>query len=249
MVLIQSHPALADDSPLGLLRQRRAEAEAELPRSVALSSLLFLTAVVLVLVATSILQGGRVLRWDYTPTADGALPPTHDITKYFVSNPPIQAIPDLIPPDPGVIVPVDDRLAQTDAPPIVEPAPGVEGLPGGTNTGDSNPGPGSPGGPGGGEALPAPGIFVYYEVAPVPVDKVLPDYPPIALQAGVEGTVHLLVLVGRDGHVADARVQESIPMLDDAALAATRQWTFTPAKANGHPVMVWIRLPVRFTLR
>jgi TonB family protein len=245
MLLIPSHPVPTDDSPLALLRRRRSEAEAELPRSVALSALLFLTAVVLVMVATSVLDGGRVMTWTTPPVGDLSLPPANDLGKYFTEPGVVPVAPDRVPPDPGPLVPVEDALITPDAPASIEPGRGiVEGPPGAGETGDAR---GTPGG-GGPEGLPAQGEFVYYEVAPVAVQKVVPDYPAIAQQAGIEGTVKLLVLVGRDGHVADATVQTSIPMLDDAALSAVRRWRFSPALSSGHPVAVWIALPVTFTL-
>jgi len=249
MVLIQSHPALADDGPLALLRQRRAEAEAELPRSVLLSSCLFLTAVVAVLAGTSLLQGGRIMTWAYAPLPDSPLPPTNDFKKYFGSDPEF-VIPDVIPPDPGLFVPVDKMQTQEDAPPIVVPSPGTEVGPSGLNDATGVPGaPGGAGPPGGSEALPRPGEFVYYEVAPVAVEKVQPEYPPIAQQAGMEATVLLQVLVGRDGRVQNVTVEHSAPMFDEAAVSAVRRWRFSPALSSGHPVAVWIALPVRFTLR
>jgi protein TonB len=46
-----------------------------------------------------------------------------------------------------------------------------------------------------------------------------------------------------------AREVESRPSaFDEAALQAIRQWVFTPARANGQPVAVWMRIPVVFTL-
>jgi protein TonB len=57
-------------------------------------------------------------------------------------------------------------------------------------------------------------------------------------------------LVGKDGRVVDARVdaRRSIPLLNESALAAARRWVFKPALANGHPVAVWVAIPMRFSL-
>ncbi len=38
--------------------------------------------------------------------------------------------------------------------------------------------------------------------------------------------------------VIDARVLKSIPLLDQAAIDAVMQWTFTPTLLNGNPVQV-----------
>jgi protein TonB len=77
-----------------------------------------------------------------------------------------------------------------------------------------------------------------------------PRYPDMAREAGVEGTVRVLVLVGLDGRVRRAVVAPggSVPMLDDAALEAARSCVFTPALTNRHPVKVWVSRSYRFTL-
>lgn len=97
---------------------------------------------------------------------------------------------------------------------------------------------------------PVPSIhdWVYYDEEPAIVSQVKPEYPDMAREAGVDGTVQLRVLVGKDGRVKDVHVDQSIPLLDKAAVAAARQWVFTPALSNGHPVMVWVAVPIRFTL-
>ncbi len=100
------------------------------------------------------------------------------------------------------------------------------------------------------EPLPDPNVYVYVEELPVATRRVEPEYPDLAREAGVSGTVLTRVLVGRDGRVLDVRVDErhSIPMLDEAAVAAARRWVFTPAYANGKPVAVWVAVPFAFRL-
>jgi len=101
------------------------------------------------------------------------------------------------------------------------------------------------------EPLPEYKKYVYVDQMPAPVRSVSPEYPQIAKEAGVSGLVLAQVLVGRDGHVLDVRIDEdhSILMLNEAALRAARQWVFTPALANGHPVAVWVAVPFNFTLQ
>jgi protein TonB len=70
----------------------------------------------------------------------------------------------------------------------------------------------------------------------------------MAREAGVEGTVTLWALVDLDGSVKAVQVIRSVPLLDGAATAAVQRWRFTPALANGHPVRVWVAVPVRFSL-
>jgi len=43
---------------------------------------------------------------------------------------------------------------------------------------------------------------------------------------------------GVDGTVQNARVIRSIPLLDEGALDAVRQWLYTPTRLNGRPVEV-----------
>jgi len=59
----------------------------------------------------------------------------------------------------------------------------------------------------------------------------------------------LEITIGPDGKVSDARVLRSIPLLDQAALDAVRQWVFTPTLLNGVPVPVIMTVTVNFTLQ
>lgn len=38
-------------------------------------------------------------------------------------------------------------------------------------------------------------------------------------------------------------------MLDEAAIAAVRQWVFRPARSNGKPIATWVAVPVRFAFK
>jgi len=148
------------------------------------------------------------------------------------------------PPTVGVAVPVPDA----EAPPeqtiasqeeIAQVTPGVD-----AGKGDIVVAPPSD------EDLPQFGQYVYVEELPEAITKVSPTYPDLAREAGVDGVVLVQALVGKDGHVKDARIQpgKSIPMLDGAALAAVKQWVFKPALSNNKPVAVWVAVPVRFSL-
>jgi TonB family protein len=83
---------------------------------------------------------------------------------------------------------------------------------------------------------------------PTKVKHVAPVYPAIAQSAQVQGVVILELLIAPDGLVADARVMRSIPLLDQAALDAVRQWEFQPVRLNGSPVPVLMTATVSFTL-
>ena len=99
-----------------------------------------------------------------------------------------------------------------------------------------------------GDDLPKFGEYVYVEELPEAITKVAPIYPDIAREAGVDGQVLVQALVGKDGKVHDTRVVKSIPMLDQAALTAVKQWVFKPALSNNKPVAVWVAVPVKFSL-
>jgi protein TonB len=87
--------------------------------------------------------------------------------------------------------------------------------------------------------------------APVVVSRVLPEYPAAARAQHVEGQVLLRAVVDRAGHVEEhIVVVRSVAPLDDAAVAALRQWTFTPGRDHdGHTARVQIEVPMRFQLR
>jgi len=48
--------------------------------------------------------------------------------------------------------------------------------------------------------------------------------------------------------VRATRVLKSIPQLDAAAVRAVRKWRFQPALSDGKPVVVWVAVPVKFSL-
>lgn len=99
------------------------------------------------------------------------------------------------------------------------------------------------------EDLPRFGDYVYVEQLPEAITKLEPEYPALAREASVSGTVMIQALVGRDGRVKDTRIVKSIPMLDAAAVACVRQWVFKPALTHGQPVAVWVAVPVAFRLQ
>jgi protein TonB len=74
-------------------------------------------------------------------------------------------------------------------------------------------------------------------------------YPPDAFDQKVQGVVILEATIDTAGAVATARVLRSIPLLDEAALDAVRQWQFTPTLLNGTPVPVIMTVTVNFSLQ
>ena len=84
---------------------------------------------------------------------------------------------------------------------------------------------------------------------PVKVADVRPVYPAFARNAHVQGVVILETVLDAHGRVDSVNVLRSIPLLDQAAVEAVRQWRFTPALLNGQPVPVVMTVTVNFTLQ
>jgi TonB family protein len=84
-------------------------------------------------------------------------------------------------------------------------------------------------------------------MAPKKIKDVKPVYPAIAQSAHVSGVVTIEATIGPDGKVVDARVVRSIPLLDQAALDAVRQWEYLPTLLNGVPVPVLMTVTINFT--
>ncbi|HXW06211.1 MAG TPA: energy transducer TonB [Vicinamibacterales bacterium] len=191
--------------------------------------------------------------------------PTPPTMMAFVGTPPAPPPPPPPPPAPAAApkpVPVQNpNAAPIEAPKEIipeAPAPSVgvsEGVPGGVEGG-------VPGGVMGGvvgglpEAPPPPPPPPQAPVRvggaikpPTKVKDVRPTYPPIAQSARVQGVVIIEATIGANGRVTDAKVLRSIPLLDQAALDAVKQWVFTPTLLNGVPVPVIMTVTVNFTLQ
>jgi TonB family protein len=84
--------------------------------------------------------------------------------------------------------------------------------------------------------------------APRKVHDVPPVYPRIARASKVSGVVVMDVLVDAGGNVTDVRVLRSVPMLDNAAIDAVRQWKYEPTLLNGVPTSIQMTATVHFAL-
>ncbi len=80
------------------------------------------------------------------------------------------------------------------------------------------------------------------------IKKVLPVYPEIARSIRQFGTVRLLAVIGRDGHIHDVHVLGGPAYLVTAAVAAVEQWVYKPTLLNGEAVEVIAPITVTFTL-
>jgi len=172
-------------------------------------------------------------RWEYVE-------PARPMTPHPSTVPPASAVE-----DPAAVIPVPDELAPPEdrTSPVTE-SPVGSGPTGAATTSDAvGPVPIS-------EGLPSRTEWVYVEELPRPIKQVKPEYPDLAQHAGVEGSVMVYAMVGKDGRVLAVELSEKVqvPMLNEAALAAARQWVFTPGLANGKPVVCWTAIPFRFRL-
>ncbi|MGN6314659.1 energy transducer TonB [Trinickia sp.] len=77
-----------------------------------------------------------------------------------------------------------------------------------------------------------------------------PRYPEAAQEEGWEGRVVLRVHVDAAGRPVsvDLHASSGHEVLDKAALAAVRRWTFVPAKRGSTPIDGWVDVPLDFRL-
>ena len=82
------------------------------------------------------------------------------------------------------------------------------------------------------------------------LDNPPPVYPRLLLRRGAEGTVLVRAQVQDDGHCSQVLLKESsgFRLLDDAALAAVKDWRFVPARKGATNVMAWVDVPVAFRI-
>jgi protein TonB len=76
-----------------------------------------------------------------------------------------------------------------------------------------------------------------------------PEYPAIAKQSGAHGEVVLTAVIGVDGRVKDVKVVSGHPLLRNAAVAAVKQWVYSPTILNGKPVESESRVVLNFMPR
>jgi len=82
---------------------------------------------------------------------------------------------------------------------------------------------------------------------PEPVTLAQAKYPAFALDAGIEGTVVLDVLVDETGHLSNIKVAHPVTGLDQAAVDAAKRSVFKPAMKDGRPVPAWMKMSVTFS--
>ncbi len=81
------------------------------------------------------------------------------------------------------------------------------------------------------------------------IKEVAPVYPEVARVAGVQGVVILSVKADETGKIVDAMILRSIPLLDQAAIDAVKQWVYEPTIIDGKAVPIVFTVTVRFQLK
>lgn len=96
----------------------------------------------------------------------------------------------------------------------------------------------------------AAGPYVAFDRLPDPEYIAQPEYPALARQAGIEGTVYLKIRVGLDHRVHDAVVISSdvTPAMERAAVEAALECRYRPAMQGPVAVEVWVPMRIEFRL-
>lgn len=97
------------------------------------------------------------------------------------------------------------------------------------------------------------GEFILLEKEPAPVNmdelKSLIGYPPMALEADIEGKVTLRVMVDKHGdYVKHVVLKDPHPILTKAVTDKIHHLKTTPGIQAGKPIKVWVTLPFNFEI-
>lgn len=91
-------------------------------------------------------------------------------------------------------------------------------------------------------------VQISTDAAQVVSRPVRPDYPLLARQMKVQGSVILQALIGKDGIIQNLRVVSGPHILASAAEDAVRQWHFKPHMLGAEPVETEAKITVNFTI-
>jgi periplasmic protein TonB len=164
------------------------------------------------------------------PAIVQSLPPEKPVEKFV----PVEPVKQPMPPEPKPIVPVPQPVQVV----VTKPVSQTEFQ--------------------GGASFPKPGtdtitVQAQPEVAAKPdyLKNPPPVYPELALRRHEEGVVLLEVKVTAEGRAASVEIKKSsgFPLLDDAAVAAVRDYEFEPARIGSLTFASEIEVPVHFKLK
>jgi TonB family protein len=175
----------------------------------------------------------------YVPDLETYVPPVKEMPPQPLERQVVEkvrkvALPDPTPEEPE---PIREPLPEPEPPPIPPNAVVLRGLP-----------PRPP-------RMPPPASAPVDEntaglTRPVVKKAPVPVYPPLAIRARFEGEVVIRAIIGTDGRVKHAEVEQSVGRfgMDEAALQAAKARVYTPGVLNGKPVEVITRIRYPFTL-
>ena len=82
-----------------------------------------------------------------------------------------------------------------------------------------------------------------------PIHTVKPEYPKGLITEGIEGTTVITATVTADGNIAECAVKSADhELFGESAIAALKQWRFTPHEVDGKPVKKKVNIPFNFHL-
>jgi TonB family protein len=79
------------------------------------------------------------------------------------------------------------------------------------------------------------------------ITRVMPEYPLVAKQAGIQGDVVVKTTIDPKGNVVDMKIVSGPAMLRGPALAALRRWRYEPSTLNGQPIAVQMLVTIKFS--
>jgi protein TonB len=199
-----------------------------------------------------------------------SLPAPDESIRAFFVTPVVAAPPPPPPPPPAAGVrpaprtPVDPHpeepakfVAPLDTPAEIKPEEGISlgvegGVPGGVEGG-------VPGGVVGGivgglpQEAPPPAAKLVRVGGQIKTPKLLkkvdPVYPELARQARAGALIILEATVDANGHVQEVRVLRSVPLFDEAAVDAVKQWSYRPLLLNGVPTPFIVTVTLNFHMQ
>lgn len=181
--------------------------------------------------------------WDFTPEAPPRVDHDSPIRPSNKTKPPEVA-------HPVMVLEVEDKIDSSEAQASATGSDSAnEGLGdfSGAESGESASGFLAQAGSGADER---PSYFQPHEIAPRVIRSAKPQYPELAVKAGMEGAVHVRIWVDKEGRVREVEILRSdAEIFNQAAIEAVRQMFFTPAVQGNQPVAVWVSMPIKFRLK
>jgi len=76
-----------------------------------------------------------------------------------------------------------------------------------------------------------------------------PDYPSLAMEARLQGDVHVTAIIDRNGKITEFKILDGNPLFVAAVQRALQKWRYRPTFLHGEPVEVVTEITVTFRLR